>query len=55
MDALIEMRHTQRRRIDEFFLCYRHQHLPAQDRWVIPLLDYMEHHLWTDTEAGGDV
>ncbi len=40
----------------EFFQCYRHhQHLPAQDRWVIPLLDYMEQHLWSDIEAGGDV
>jgi hypothetical protein len=52
---LVEMRLTQRRRIDEFFLGYRHQHLPTSARWVIPLLDYMEDHLWSDTEAGGDI
>ena len=45
----------QRRRIDEFFLGYRHQHLPSNSRWVIPLLDYMEEYLWSDTEAGGDI
>ena len=50
-----EMRQTQRRRINEFFMCYRHQHLPTSDRWVIPLLDYMEQHLWSDTEAAGDI
>jgi hypothetical protein len=52
---MLEMRRTQRRRIDEFFLGYRHQHLPASERWVIPLLDYKEQHLWSDTEAGGDI
>ncbi len=52
---LVEMRLTQRRRIDEFFLGYRYQHLPSNSRWVIPLLDYMEEHLWSDTEAGGDI
>jgi hypothetical protein len=55
LPAVIETRHTHRRRIHEFFQCYRHLHLPAQDRWVIPLLDYMEQHLWSVTEAGGDV
>ncbi len=34
---------------------YRHQHLPPSHRWVIPLLDYMEDHLWTNNEEGGDV
>jgi hypothetical protein len=52
---LVEMRRHQRSRIDEFFQCYRHQHLSASDRWIIPLLDYMEDNLWTDTEAGGDI
>ena len=50
-----EMRHHHKRCIDEFFQCYRHQHLPASDRWIIPLIDYMEDHLWADNEAGGDI
>jgi hypothetical protein len=32
------MRRTHRRCIDEFFQCYQHQNLPAQERWVIPYL-----------------
>lgn len=29
--------------------------LPASDRWIIPLIDYMEKNIWTDSEARGDV
>ncbi len=52
---LVEMRRHQQKRIDEFFQYYRHQHLPASDWWVIPLIDYMEEHIWTDSKAGGEV
>jgi hypothetical protein len=49
------MRRHQRKSIDEFFQCYRHQHLRSSDRWIIPLLDYMEENLWSESEAGGDL
>jgi hypothetical protein len=39
---LVETRRTFRRAIDEFFLCYRHQHIPKMDRWIVPLIDHME-------------
>ncbi len=53
--SLVEMRRHQRKWIDEFFQFYRHQHLQKSDRWISPILDYMEDHLWTDSEAGGDL
>jgi hypothetical protein len=49
------MRYHHKKRIDDFFQCYRHQHLPTSDRWIIPLLDYMEDNMWTDTVTGGDL
>jgi hypothetical protein len=36
-------------------MSYRHQHLPLPHRWVIPLVDYIEDHLWSNTQEGGDV
>lgn len=38
-----------------YFQCYRHQHLPPPIRWLVPLLDYVEEYLWTDSEEGGDI
>jgi hypothetical protein len=52
---LVETRRTCRRAVDEFFLCYRHQHLPQQDKWIAPLLDHMEANIWLDTPASGDL
>ena len=49
------MRRTHRRRIDEYLQCYRHHHLHPSARWIIPVIDYMEDHMWTDTEKGGDI
>jgi hypothetical protein len=53
--SLVEARLTHRKRIDEYLQCYRHQHLHAKARWIIPIIDYMEDHMWTDTEAGNDI
>jgi hypothetical protein len=50
---LVEIRRIHRRRIDEYLQCYRHHHLHARARWIIPIIDYMEDHMWTDTEVGG--
>jgi hypothetical protein len=33
----------------------RHQYLPPNQRWVLPLIHYMEDHLWTDSVLGGDI
>ncbi len=52
---LVETRMLHRRRIEEFYMNYRHQHILPQQRWVIPLLDYMEDRLWSNTAEGGDV
>ena len=52
---MVEMRQQHKRYVDEFFQCYRHQHLTASDRWLIPLLEHMEDTIWTDTAAGGDI
>jgi hypothetical protein len=52
---LVETRRSFRRTIDEFFLCYRHQHLSGQDRWIVPLLDHMESNIWSDTATSGDL
>jgi hypothetical protein len=32
-------------------MCYRHQHLPQQDRWITPLLDHMETNIWKNTSG----
>jgi hypothetical protein len=52
---LVEIRMLHRHRIEEFYMNYRHQHILPLHRWVIPLLDYMEDHLWSNTAEGGDV
>jgi hypothetical protein len=52
---LVETRRTCRKAIDEFFLCFRHHHIPKQDTWVIPLLDHMEANIWLDSKASGDL
>ena len=51
----MELRRTHRRYVDEFLLTYRHQHLPQGQRWIAPLVDYMELHIWAETEQGGDI
>ncbi len=52
---MVEMRKFLRQKIDEFFQIYRHQPIPQHSRWIIPLLNYVEEHIWQDSEAGGDV
>lgn len=49
---LVEIRCSHRRRIDEYPQCYRQS---PKKRWVIPLIDYMEEQMWTNSEAGGDI
>jgi hypothetical protein len=34
---------------------YRHQHLPAGQRWITPVMEYIEEHLWDNTDLGGDI
>lgn len=34
--SLIETRAIHRKRIDEFYMSYRYQHLPPKHRWIIP-------------------
>ena len=46
---LVEARLIHRKRIDEYLQCYRHQHIHATARWIVPIIDYMEDHMWTDT------
>jgi hypothetical protein len=43
---LIETRLVYGKCIDDFYLSYRHHHLLQKNRWIIPLLDYMEEHVW---------
>jgi hypothetical protein len=52
---LVEIRLIHCQRIEDFYLCYRHQHLPDRHRWVITLLDYIEDHLRSNSEEGGDI
>jgi hypothetical protein len=52
---LTEIRSTHRRSIEEFFQMYRHQHLPSGQRWIVPVMDYAEDHLWANTTLGGDI
>ena len=52
---IVETRRQHRHRIDEYLQCYRHHHLHPRARWIIPIIDYMEDHMWTDTELGGDI
>jgi hypothetical protein len=52
---LTEIRSTHRRSIEEFFQMYRHQHFPPGQRWIVPVMDYVEDHLWADTTLGGDI
>jgi hypothetical protein len=52
---LVETRRTFRRKIDEFFLCCRHQHFPPIYRWILSFLDHMEANIWTDTAASDDL
>jgi hypothetical protein len=52
---LIEMRATHKRYIDAYIQCYRHQHIPTQEKWIVPLIDHMEEHMWSATIEGGDV
>ncbi len=52
---LAELRHSHWRHVDELFLTYRHQNLPSGHRWIATILDYIEVHLWDDTELGGDI
>lgn len=52
---LVELRRSHRRYLDEFFQMYLHQHLPAGQRWIAPILDYVETHFWNDTELGRDI
>lgn len=53
---LVETRRTFRRAIDEFFVCYRHQHLPRKDKWIAPLIAHMEEsNIWLDTQDSGDL
>jgi hypothetical protein len=47
---LVELRHTHWRHIDT----YRHHNLPIGQRWIVPIIEHMEDHLWSDTELGGD-
>lgn len=51
---LAELRRTHQRHIDEFFLTYRHHHLPSNQRWIVPLLEYMEENIWSNTERRGE-
>ncbi len=43
------------RRVDEFFMTYRHTAIPPAQRWIAPLMNHMENHMWDDTEEGGDI
>ena len=52
---LLELRRAHRRHVDEFFQTYRHHNLPEGQRWIVPVIEYMEDQLWTNTEQGGDV
>ncbi len=52
---LVELRHTHRRHVEMFFQTYRHQNLPIGQRWLVPIFEYVEDHLWSDTELGGDI
>ena len=51
----METRRTLRRSIDEFFLCYRHQHIPKSELWIAPFINHMESNIWLDTQASGDL
>ncbi len=52
---LTELRRSHRRHEDEFFLEYWHQHLPTDQRWITPIMEYVEEHLWDNTDLGGDI
>jgi hypothetical protein len=52
---LVELRQAHKRHVDTFFQTYRHQNLPPGQRWIVPVIDYMEDHMWSDTEQGGDI
>ncbi len=43
------------RRIEEFLLCYRHQHISPSYRWVAPIIDYIKYHMWEDSVTGRDI
>lgn len=36
-------------------MCYKHHNIPTEQRWVAPIIDHMETHLWDDNEQGGDI
>jgi hypothetical protein len=52
---LTEIRCTHRRSIDEFFQMYRHQHFPPGQRWIAPVMDYVEDHIWANSTLDGDI
>lgn len=52
---LVEIRQAHQRHVDNFFQCYRHQHLPRRHRWVVPILEYMKEHLWSNTAVGSNI
>lgn len=53
--SLVEARQMVKRKVEEFFMSYRHRHLPRNHRWIAPLIDYMEEHLWTNTVRASDI
>lgn len=52
---LVEARQMVKRKVNEFFMSYPHRHLPQNHRWVVPLIDYMEEHLWFETVRASDI
>jgi hypothetical protein len=52
---LVEIRCIHQSSMNEFLQCYKYQHLHVRAQWIIPLIDYMEDHMWTDSETGGDI
>jgi hypothetical protein len=53
--SLINIRQLQRKKIEEHLLCLQNQSLPQSQRWVRLLVDFVEDHMWEDSELAGDI
>ena len=53
--ALIDLRLTHRRVIDQHFQSIYYTALPPAQKWIRLFMDYAEEHLWEDTVLAGDI
>ena len=53
--SLVDLRLTYRRKIEVLLYSFQHQNLPIAQRWIRLFIDYVETHMWEDSELAGDI